>query len=62
MKNVSKAKLKSMPLPSVPAAQQRTFADRLDCVNAQRLAMQQVGAAHDELFGSLQSRAFRVEL
>lgn len=62
MKNVSKAKLESMPLPRVSAAQQSAFADRVDLVHARRLVMQQAAAALDELFASLQSRAFQGRL
>jgi type I restriction enzyme S subunit len=61
MKNVSKAKLESMQLPRVSLSKQREFAARIDRVNAQRLALQRARCADDNLFASLQSRAFRGE-
>jgi type I restriction enzyme S subunit len=42
--------------------QQRDFAHRIDRVNLQRAAVRRVISAHDHLFASLQSRAFRGEL
>lgn len=62
MKNVSKAKLEAMALPRVPIAQQREFACRAKRVTVQRAAVLRTLAADNDLFGSLQSRAFRGEL
>lgn len=62
MKNVSKAKLKTMPLPKVPVPEQKRFADRVEQINAQRAFVQRALAADDELFASLQSRAFKGDL
>jgi type I restriction enzyme S subunit len=59
MKNVSKAKLETMPVPLVSADLQRTFAARVERINAQRAVVQRALAADDELFAALQSRAFR---
>lgn len=62
MKNISKAKLESLALPRVDAQEQMGFEARVNAVNAQRDRMQRALAADDELFASLQSRAFRGEL
>jgi type I restriction enzyme S subunit len=59
MKNVSKNKLQSMPLPRVALADQRSFVDRAGKVTTQRTAVRRALAADDELFASLQSRAFQ---
>lgn len=62
MKNISKAKLESMPLPNMPVVEQCIFADRIGHVNAHRTLVQRALDADNELFASLQSRAFRGEL
>ncbi|MFC6704624.1 restriction endonuclease subunit S [Flexivirga alba] len=51
--------IKAMPIPILPLAAQEVFAKRVESVNAQRAAIQRAVAADDELFASLQSRAFR---
>lgn len=50
----------AVPIPS--SEMQRNYASRIAHVNTQRAAMQRAIAADDELFASLQSRAFRGEL
>lgn len=62
MKNVSKAKLESMPLPAVTVREQQDFAERAAGVGLQREALHRVLVADDELFASLQSRAFNGDL
>ena len=62
MKNVSKAKLNGMLVPHVELGQQRAFVERARRVSDQRAAVQRAVSADDELFASLQSRAFRGEL
>lgn len=62
MKNVSKSKLETMQLPKVAASEQRAFANRAAGVNVQRASVLAAQAADEELFASLQSRAFRGEL
>jgi len=54
--------IKAMPVP-VPALKlQQEFADRTVSVTAQRSAVLCALATADDLFSSLQSRAFRGEL
>lgn len=62
MKNISKAKLRDMPLPWPEVGMQREFADRVAVIAAQRAVVERALAADDELFASLQSRAFRGDL
>jgi type I restriction enzyme S subunit len=62
MKNVSKAKLVTMPIPDVAVSRQRAFVARASQVNAKRQLMLSASAADSKLFASLQSRAFRGEL
>lgn len=50
----------AVPIPSREI--QRNYASRIAQVNTQRAAMQRAIAADDELFASLQARAFRGEL
>jgi len=54
--------IKAMPVPVPPLARQREFGARVERVAAQRAVVARSLAADDELFGSLQSRAFRGEL
>lgn len=56
MKNISKAKLAELELPRVSSHQQREFARRIEAIPVPALS------EFDELFVSLQSRAFRGEL
>lgn len=62
MKNVSKAKLETMPLPRVAVERQRDFVTRARRVAEQRGLLQGATVADNELFASLQARAFRGEL
>ncbi len=62
MKNVSKAKLNAMTLPLVPPDEQQRFASVAANVAAQRAAALSALTADDELFSSLQFRAFKGEL
>ncbi len=62
MKNVSKAKLETMPIPSVATDLQRAFVERARQVAYQGELMLAASAADSSLFASLQSRAFRGEL
>lgn len=62
MKNVSKAKLEIMSVPNVDLSRQYDFADRAAQVTQRCMAANRVRHLDDELFASLQSRAFRGEL
>ena len=62
MKNISQAKLLSMPTILPPLDAQRVFVERLRSLNSQRAAHEAARAATDSLFASLQHRAFRGEL
>lgn len=62
MKNVSKAKLLAMRIPHVGIKDQHQFADRAEQVAHQRQMTEKAAGGTDELFASLQSRAFRGEL
>lgn len=54
--------IKAMPIPLPPIADQRAFADKVAKIDAQRAIAKRVLAADDELFASLQSRAFSGKL
>lgn len=54
--------IKSMPIPVPPLSEQREFAERARQVIAARDRATSAGNADDDLFASLQSRAFRGEL
>lgn len=58
--NVGSLKAASVPLP--PLRRQLQFAERVQQINSQRAVLHQARAADDDLFGSLQSRAFQGEL
>lgn len=60
--NINTEGLGSLQVPTPPLQLQHAFAARVERVNAQRAAEQRAIAADDELFASLQSRAFRGEL
>jgi type I restriction enzyme S subunit len=60
--NISKAKLLEYVAPLPNTDLQRAFAERVDRVDPQRAAVRRALEADDELFASLQSRAFRREL
>ncbi len=62
MKNISKAKLMTMPIPLPPLPLQQEFAKRIARINAQRETVAAALATDDELFASLQSRAFSGKL
>lgn len=62
MKNVSKAKLNLMPVPQVDVSLQRTFVDTVSAASRVYRGQQQAANYFDELFASLQARAFRGEL
>lgn len=62
MKNVPKEKLMRMPIPEVPATDQRDFADTVRSVHSSRASVEKALARDEALFASLQSRAFRGEL
>ena len=50
--------IKAMPVPVPVLDRQREFAARVATVSAQRVAAQRAATAEDELFASLQARAF----
>lgn len=62
MPNISKARLTSLPIELPPLPLQHEFADQIERIDLQRTSVAQALAADDELFASLQSRAFRGEL
>lgn len=62
MKNVSKAKLRAMRIPRVSIERQRAFSEQAAKVGMHRELRRHSIIASDELFASLQSRAFRGEL
>lgn len=62
MPNISMARLKKLPIELPPIDFQMSFAEKVSLVQSQRAAVERALAADDELFASLQSRAFRGEL
>lgn len=60
--NINATQLRGISIAHPPAALQHEFAKKVEEIEAQRLAAQQTCATHDELFASLQYRAFRGEL
>lgn len=60
--NVNTASLATIPVPVATIESQKEFATRLDEVNAQRALVRRALDADNELFASLQARAFRGEL
>lgn len=62
MPNISKARLATLPIETPPLNLQREFATRVGSVSTQRSVIHRALAGDDELFASLQSRAFRGEL
>nr|WP_152818263.1 restriction endonuclease subunit S [Pseudactinotalea sp. HY160] len=62
MKNIPKAKLAKMPVPLVSLGGQRVFVGHAARIAAQRHRVTTASSADDELFASLQFRAFRGEL
>jgi type I restriction enzyme S subunit len=59
---VNQQTLSSIRLPAPPLDLQREFSSHVGRVNAQRATVERALAADDELFASLQQRAFRGEL
>ncbi|MFI2753748.1 restriction endonuclease subunit S [Cellulomonas sp. P22] len=62
MPNISKARLRTLTIGLPPIRLQRQFDSRVAAINAQRALIGHARAADDELFASLQSRAFGGEL
>ncbi|MCZ9326665.1 restriction endonuclease subunit S [Nocardia farcinica] len=62
MPNISKAKLLTVEVPHPPADQQLGYERRIEEIDRLRSVHQSALAALDDLFASLQSRAFRGEL
>lgn len=60
--NINIEGIGSVTVPEVGIAEQMQFAARVEQVDAYRDAVQRVLAADNELFASLQARAFRGEL
>jgi type I restriction enzyme S subunit len=62
VRNISKARVLKYRAPLAPVHLQRQFASRVERIESDRTFVQRALAADDELFTSLQSRAFRGEL
>lgn len=62
MKNISKAKLETMPSPNIDLRRQRAFAERADHVSRWGTDLKRSRLLGDDLYASIQSRAFRGEL
>lgn len=62
MSNISKARLGDLDVPVPPISLQREFASRVETIDGQRARVERALAADDDLFASLQHRAFRGEL
>lgn len=62
MPNISKARLANLPLELPPLALQREFASRAEAIEMRRAQAVSASVMDNELFTSLQSRAFRGEL
>lgn len=60
--SINMAQLKVLPVAVPPIAQQACYLSRKQTVHAQRAAVLRAQRAEDELFASLQSRAFRGDL
>lgn len=60
--SINQTDVRSLRLAVPPVDAQRTFAARVERIDAQRAAVQRALAADDELFASLQSRAFSGKL
>lgn len=59
---ISTRTVQTAPVPVPPIELQREFAARVEQINAQRALVEQALAKDEELFASLQSRAFKGEL
>lgn len=62
MPNISKARLRTLPLKLPPLNLQKEFAAKVEAIDHQRRTIRDTLVADEELFSSLQSRAFRGEL
>lgn len=62
MKNISRGKVLSIPVGIPPAAMQFEFQQRLEQIHAVEITHRNALAKLDDLFSSLQSRAFRGDL
>ncbi|MDN5746818.1 MAG: hypothetical protein L0H31_17130, partial [Nocardioidaceae bacterium] len=62
LNTISASTVRSAPLLAPRITIQMDFAARISCLSAQRAAVLRALAADDELFASLQSRAFRGDL
>ena len=62
MPNISKARLRTLPIELPPLVRQQVFAARVQAMTFRRAIVERALAADDELFASLQYRAFRGEL
>jgi len=54
--------IRKFKIVTPPLAEQRSFADMVERVRAHRIAIKSASRRYDELFASLQSRAFRGEM
>lgn len=62
MDGLNQGIIKTMPVPVPPLPEQERFAERVGMVAARRESVGRALGADDELFASLQARAFRGEL
>ena len=62
MDGLNQTIIKAMPIPLPPLELQQEFARRVEAINAQRALLEQALAKDEELFASLQSRAFSGQL
>ncbi|MCV6998922.1 restriction endonuclease subunit S [Mycolicibacterium alvei] len=60
--SINMTQLKALPVHIPPADKQQRYLDRLQAINARGTSLAAAATAQDELFASLQSRAFRGEL
>lgn len=60
--SINVTQLRALPVAVPPIDEQKIYVDRLRTINAQRARVESALAADDELFASLQSRAFKGEL
>tara|TARA_B100000678_G_scaffold231944_1_gene200738 strand:+ start:865 stop:2037 length:1173 start_codon:yes stop_codon:yes gene_type:complete len=60
--SINQSDVRSLRIPLPPVALQRQFEARVGAINVQRATMQRALGSDDELFATLQARAFRGEL
>ncbi|WP_169727324.1 restriction endonuclease subunit S [Segniliparus rugosus] len=60
--SINMTQLRAAPVPMPPMRDQLRFLERKMSIASKHAALQHIMATHDELFASLQSRAFRGEL